>query len=210
MGSKHTGRRARVAAAGLATAVALVLSAAPAGAVVDNADIVVDAQQRTITAIQADTMIRGLAPLDRNPLTRMWEHDGRAEFTVTGDKADEFKGTIKIGYLVGFPATFGGKIRVSYSTPSFGWNLGWGTPGLGFNGSLVPTVTGEIEVGFGPGVQQVELASGAITGASGHISLVNFVGTVTGVIGPATIQPYVTVIADSGDTVTTLGRPWDI
>ncbi|WP_405179234.1 MspA family porin [Nocardia sp. NBC_01377] len=210
MSRSYPRSRARLAAAGLAVALAATLGGGVAAAAVDNTDIVVDAKSRTITAIQADTFVRGLAPLDRNPLTRQWQHNGKAEFTVTGDKADEFTGTIKIGYLVGYPATLTGKIKLSYSTPSFGFNVDSGVSSLGFNGSLIPTLSGELEVGFGPGVKQVEVASGKIGGAQGYISIVNFFGTVTGVVGPATIQPYVTVVSDSGDTVTTFGRVWDI
>ncbi|WP_446223091.1 MspA family porin [Nocardia sp. IBHARD005] len=203
-------RRGRLTVVGLAAAVAVTFSAGTAGAAVDSTSVVVDAEQRTISAIMSDTFVRGLAPLDRNPLTRQWTHDGTAEFTVTGDKAEEFTGTVKIGYLIGYPATFGGKIKVSYSTPSFGFDIDSGVSSLGLSGSLIPTLTAEMEVGFGPGVKQVEAASGKISGATGKISVVNFLGTVTGVVGPATIQPYVTVVSDSGDSVTTFGRTWDV
>ncbi|MEV0294816.1 MspA family porin [Nocardia sp. NPDC050710] len=203
-------RRGRLAVVGIAAAVAVSFGAGTASAAVDSTSVVVDAKQRTISAILSDTVVRGLAPLDRNPLTRQWTHDGVAEFTVIGDKAEEFTGTIKIGYLVGYPATFGGKIKVSYSTPSFGFNVDSGVSSLGFNGSLIPSLTAEMEVGFGPGVKQVEAASGKISGATGKISIVNVLGTVTGVVGPASIQPYVTVVSDSGDTVTTFGRVWDV
>lgn len=204
-GSLH--RRALVA---VAATFALLATAGTASATVNSTSIVVDAKQRTITAMLSDNTIRGVAPLDRNPLTRQWLHDGRAEFSVDGDKAEEFTGYIKIGYLVGYPATFGGRIKLSYSTPSFGFNLTDNIPGLGFNGSLIPTVTGELEVGFGPGVKSVEVASGKISGKNGFISIVNAIATVTGVVGPATVQPYVTVVSDSGDTVTTLGPTSDV
>ncbi|MFR9749927.1 MspA family porin [Nocardia sp. 004] len=205
-----TGRHAKLAILGLATTVACTLGGGMAAAAVDSTDIVVDAKQRTISAIQADTVIRGVPPLDRNPLTRQWLYDGTAEFTVTGDKAEEFTGTIKIGYLLGYPATFGGRIRVGYTSPSLDLDIDSSGLGLGLSISLVPTVTSEIEAGFGPGVRQVEVASGKITGTAGHIQIVNFLGTVTGIIGTATVQPYVTVVSDSGDIVTTLGRVWEI
>ncbi|WP_028477831.1 MspA family porin [Nocardia sp. CNY236] len=206
----YTGRRTRLTVMGLATAVALTLGGGAAAAATDSIDSVVDAHERSISAIQADTVVRGVPPLDRNPLTRQWLHEGKAEFAVSGDMAEDFTGTIKIGYLIGYPATVGGKIKVGYTTPSFGFNVNMMQPGLGFNGSLIPSLTGEIEVGFGPGVEQVEIASGPISGSEGYIRIVNFLGTVTGVVGPATVQPYVTVVSDSGDTVTTLGRVWDI
>ncbi|MGW6700217.1 MspA family porin [Nocardia sp. NPDC055049] len=67
-----------------------------------------------------------------------------------------------------------------------------------------------MEVDFGPGVKQVKAASGKISGATGKISIVHNLGTVTGVVGPASIQPYVIVVSDSGDTVTTFGRVQDV
>ncbi|WP_155980765.1 MspA family porin [Nocardia sp. CNY236] len=206
----YTGRRSWLVAMGLATAVALALGGGTAVAATDSTESVVDAHQRSISAIQADTVVRGVPPLDRNPLTRQWLHDGKAEFAVSGDTADEFAGTIKIGYLIGYPATIGGKIKIDYTTPSFGFDVGTTQIGLDFKGNLIPSLTGEIEVGFGPGVVQVEIASGPISGSEGYIRIVNFLGTVTGVVGPTTVQPYVTVVSDSGDSVTTLGRFWDI
>ncbi|MGW5569583.1 hypothetical protein ACWEVD_00145 [Nocardia thailandica] len=50
------------------------------------------------------------------------------------------------------------------------------------------------------------MASGKISTATGRTSIVYYLGTVTAVIGPASIQPFVTVISDSGDSVTSFGR----
>ncbi|MFC8527336.1 MspA family porin [Nocardia sp. NPDC057227] len=204
------GHRAGLLTAGLAAAMALTFGAGTAFAGVDSTDRVIDGKQRTISAIQADTTIRAVPPLDRNPLTRQWFHDVTAQFTVEGDKADEFAGTIKIGYLVGFPATVDGRIKFGYTSPRVGIETDNGIPGPKLDVDLIPTVTGEIETGFGPGVRQIEAVSGRITGSEGSVRLTNSIGTVTGVIGTATVQPYVTVVSDTGDSVTTLGKPYEV
>ena len=38
--------------------------------------------------------------------------------------------------------------------------------------------------------------------------MTNFHGTLTGVVGPANIRPFVTVVSSKGDRVTTFGRTW--
>ena len=57
-------------------------------------------------------------PLDRNRLTREWFHSGRAIYAVAGAGADEFEGTLELGYQIGFPWSLGVGINFSYTTPN--------------------------------------------------------------------------------------------
>jgi hypothetical protein len=57
-------------------------------------------------------------PLDRNRLTREWFHSGNAQYSVVGPGADEFEGTLELGYQVGFPWSLGVGINFSYTTPN--------------------------------------------------------------------------------------------
>ena len=56
--------------------------------------------------------------LDRNRLTREWFHSGRARYIVAGPGADEFEGTLELGYQIGFPWSLGVGINFSYTTPN--------------------------------------------------------------------------------------------
>ncbi|WP_205865683.1 MspA family porin, partial [Mycolicibacterium porcinum] len=84
----------------------------------DNELSLVDGQDRTLTVQQWDTFLNGVFPLDRNRLTREWFHSGRAKYTVAGPGADEFEGTLELGYQIGFPWSLGVGINFSYTTPN--------------------------------------------------------------------------------------------
>ena len=73
---------------------------------------------RTLTIQQWDTFLNGVFPLDRNRLTREWFHSGKAVYSVVGPGADEFEGTLELGYQVGFPWSLGVGINFSYTTPN--------------------------------------------------------------------------------------------
>ncbi len=84
----------------------------------DNELSLVDGQDRTLTVQQWDTFLNGVFPLDRNRLTREWFHSGRAKYIVAGPGADEFEGTLELGYQIGFPWSLGVGINFSYTTPN--------------------------------------------------------------------------------------------
>lgn len=184
----------------------LSMSGATANAAVDSSNSIVDGTGNTLTVTQADTAINFVQPLDGNPLTREWYHNGVASYSVSGPDAAAFGGGITIGYQVGYPATFNGQITFNYSTPSLSIDSD-GTPSVG---NLIPSLGLSMGVGFGPGIQDIKAATGAVTGDNGSIRIGNFHGTVTGVVGETTIRPYVTLVSSKGDSVTTYGPVWKI
>lgn len=101
-------------------------------------------------------------PTGQNPLTREWFHNGRAVYHVSGDGADDFKGTLELGYEVSFPWQLGNAINFSYTTPNL--NLDQTTlpgvfalPGLLVvtSPTLIPGVGINLDLGNGPGIQEV-------------------------------------------------------
>ncbi|MFC9898354.1 MspA family porin [Nocardia sp. NPDC127579] len=201
-------RSARLFAMATVLATGLTLGAGSAAAAVDSTNSIVDHGARTVEAIQADTRIDFVPPLDGNPLTREWFHNGTAAYRVSGPHAEDWRGRITIGYQVGFPATLNGRLRFEYSTPGLGLDLG--DDSVLKIDSLIPRAGIELEVGFGPGIKTVEVASGDVRGTEGFLRLGAFHGTVTGVLGPTNIRPFVAVVSDGGDTVITYGQLWSI
>lgn len=199
---------ARTMAVAAAITVGLAMSGGTGAAGIDSTNSVVDRQNRTVEAIQSDTRIDFVAPLDGNPLTREWFHNGTASYKVSGQHAQDWDGEITIGYQVGYPATLDGKIRFQWWTPSLGIELD-DSPGVNL-GQLIPQAGVELAVGFGPGIQTVEAASGDVSGIEGFIRMSGFHGTVSGVLGQVTIRPWVRVVSDNGDTVITYGPLWTI
>lgn len=63
----------------------------------------------------------------------------------------------------------------------------------------------EMELGFGPGIKDVDCASGSIAGSTGFIRLSGVHASVTGVVGSVNIRPYVAVVSEAGDTVVAYG-----
>ncbi|MBF6327889.1 MspA family porin [Nocardia transvalensis] len=199
----RTRRAVARAATAAAVTIGVTLGTGTAAADVDSVSSIVDQQQRTVEAISEDTRIDFVPPLDGNPLTREWFHHGKASFRVSGPGADDWRGHITIGYMVGYPATLNGKIRFKYDTPGLGLELGSEPKLTVFD--LIPRLGVEVEVGFGPGIQTVDCAGGDVSGREGSIRMSGFHGTVTGVLGPTTIRPYVKVVSAGGDTVVTYG-----
>ena len=108
----------RVLIAMVAAIAALFVSTGTSHAGLDNEMSLVDGQDRTLTIQQWDTFLNGVFPLDRNRLTREWFHSGRAKYNVAGAGADEFEGTLELGYQIGFPWSLGVGINFSYTTPN--------------------------------------------------------------------------------------------
>src|ERR1044071_8297253 len=108
----------RVLIAMIAAIASLFSSTGTSQAGLDNELSLVDGKDRTLTVQQWDTFLNGVFPLDRNRLTREWFHSGKAVYAVTGEGADEFEGTLELGYQIGFPWSLGVGISFNYSTPN--------------------------------------------------------------------------------------------
>lgn len=174
-----------VAVAAGASVVGLVLGTGTASAAVDSSNSVVDADGNLIVVTLSDTFINGVAPLDGSPLTREWFANGKASYEVTGPTADDFEGTLKIGYQIGYPLSLGGGVTVEWASPSADLGIssgnessvtgtfpldgtppsvgpltgtGTSTSGLDIGVQLIPQATGTIALENGPGVTQSESA----------------------------------------------------
>ncbi|KQY02921.1 porin [Mycobacterium sp. Root135] len=201
----------RVLVALVAAFAALLTSTGTSHAGLDNELSLVDGQDRTLTVQQWDTFLNGVFPLDRNRLTREWFHSGRAKFIVAGPGADEFEGTLELGYQIGFPWSLGVGINFSYTTPNI--LLDDATPANPIQvitPNLFPGVSISADLGNGPGIQEVATFSVDVKGASGGVAVSNAHGTVTGAAGGVLLRPFARLIASTGDSVTTYGEPWNM
>ncbi|TFV61088.1 porin [Mycobacterium sp. PS03-16] len=211
----------RVLIALVAAVAAVFTSTGTSHAGLDNELSLVDGQGRTLTIQQWDTFLNGVFPLDRNRLTREWFHSGRAKYIVAGEAADDFEGSLELGYQIGFPWSLGVGINFSYTTPNIAFdgaevaivgedaldflpNEGIVTP------PLFPGVSISADLGNGPGIQEVATFAVDVTGADGEVAVSNAHGTVTGAAGGVLLRPYARLIASSGDSVTTYGAPWNM
>jgi MspA len=208
----------RVLVALIATVAALFASTGTSHAGLDNELSLVDGQDRTLTVQQWDTFLNGVFPLDRNRLTREWFHSGRAKYTVTGPGADEFDGTLELGYQIGFPWSLGVGINFSYTTPNIllddtninPLSAGFNPIGSVITPNLFPGVSISADLGNGPGIQEVATFSVDVKGAAGGVAVSNAHGTVTGAAGGVLLRPFARLIASTGDSVTTYGEPWNM
>ena len=208
----------RVLIALVAAIAALFVSTGTSHAGLDNELSLVDGQDRTLTVQQWDTFLNGVFPLDRNRLTREWFHSGRARYIVAGPGAEEFEGTLELGYQIGFPWSLGVGINFSYTTPNILIDDGNINPlSVGFNplGSVItpnlfPGVSISADLGNGPGIQEVATFSVDVAGPAGGVAVSNAHGTVTGAAGGVLLRPFARLIASTGDSVTTYGEPWNM
>jgi MspA len=204
----------RMLVAFVAACAALFTSTGISHAGLDNELSLVDGKGRTLTIQQWDTFLNGVSPLDRNRLTREWFHSGRAVYSVTGDGADDFEGTLELGYQVGFPWSLGVGINFSYTTPNIAYD------GQDFaDGNLADTIVTpplfpgasiSADLGNGPGIQEVATFSVDVKGAGGAVAVANASGSVTGAAGGVMLRPYARLISSAGDSVTTYGAPWNM
>jgi len=202
--------------------VGLLTGMPTASAGMDNSNTLVDGHDRTLVIEQWDTFLNGVFPLDRNRLTREWFHSGRAKYNVSGPGADDFEGVLELGYQVGFPWSLGVGINFSYTTPNIaldGYSFNGGI--LGSNDAtaliggvtsppLLPGVSISADLGNGPGIQEVATFSVDIKGSHGAVAVSNAHGTVTGAAGGVLLRPFARLIANTGDSVTTYGEPWNM
>ncbi len=208
---KAVGRVLTVAVAAVA---ALFVGSGTSHAGLDNELSLVDGQDRTLTIQQWDTFLNGVFPLDRNRLTREWFHSGSAVYDVAGPNADQFQGTLELGYQIGFPWSLGVGINFSYTTPNIlidDGNLSGLNP---FNQvitpNLFPGVSISADLGNGPGIQEVATFSVDVSGPHGKVAVSNAHGTVTGAAGGVLLRPFARLISKAGDSVTTYGDPWNM
>ncbi|KUI25258.1 porin [Mycobacterium sp. IS-1742] len=207
----------RVLIALVAAIAALFTSTGTSNAGLDNELSLVDGQGRTLTIQQWDTFLNGVFPLDRNRLTREWFHSGRAKYIVAGEGAEEFEGSLELGYQIGFPWSLGVGINFSYTTPNIAFD-GLDTVVAEDNAilegivtpPLFPGVSISADLGNGPGIQEVATFAVDVEGADGAVAVSNAHGTVTGAAGGVLLRPYARLIASSGDSVTTYGEPWNM
>ena len=202
----------RVLVALIAAFAALFVGSGTSHAGLDNELSLVDGQGRTMTIQQWDTFLNGVFPLDRNRLTREWFHSGKAVYAVTGDGADDFEGTLELGYQVGFPWSLGVGINFSYTTPNIAFDSGWdvATPFGIATPPFFPGVSISANLGNGPGIQEVATFSVDVSGPNGAVAVSNAHGTVTGAAGGVLLRPYARLISTTGDSVTTYGEPWNM
>ncbi|MBY6684418.1 MspA family porin [Rhodococcus sp. BP-149] len=220
-----------VAAVAGASVVGLVLGTGTANAGVDASNTVVDADGNAITINLEDTFVNSVFPLDGNPLTREWFGNGRITWSVAGPSADDFEGTVNVGYQVGYPGSIGGSLGIEWKTPTVGAKLG-GTLSDGADADLgdvpitadvqlLPVATAKVEIAPGPGITQSESALAVINeeaditggeqdaaGTDGSIQLANVHGTATGILGNVRVRPYASIVSATGDTAVAYGPVW--
>jgi hypothetical protein len=208
----------RVLIALVAAIAALFTSTGISHAGLDNELSLVDGKGRNLTIQQWDTFLNGVFPLDRNRLTREWFHSGRAKYIVTGEGADEFEGTLELGYQIGFPWSLGVGINFSYTTPNIllddaninPLSTGFNPLGSVITPNLFPGVSISADLGNGPGIQEVATFSVDVSGPDGGVAVSNAHGTVTGAAGGVLLRPFARLISSAGDSVTTYGEPWNM
>ena len=200
----------------VAAVAAMFVGAGTSHAGLDNELNLVDGKDRTLNIQQWDTFLNGVFPLDRNRLTREWFHSGRAKYNVTGPGADDFKGTLELGYQIGFPWSLGVGINFSYTTPNILLDDASISPtsfnplGSVITPNLFPGASISADLGNGPGIQEVATFSVDVQGAHGGVAVSNAHGTVTGAAGGVLLRPFARLIAGEGDSVTTYGEPWNM
>ena len=198
---------------------ALLVSTGTSHAGLDNELSLVDGKGRTLTIQQWDTFLNGVFPLDRNRLTREWFHSGKAVYSVVGDGAKDFAGTLELGYQIGFPWSLGVGINFSYTTPNIALDaqdvVGTSVGAIDLfppisTPPLLPGVSISADLGNGPGIQEVATFSVDVSGDHGAVAVSNAHGTVTGAAGGVLLRPYARLISKDGDSVTTYGEPWNM
>ena len=206
----------RVLVALTAAVVGLMVGSPASQASMDNQMSLVDGGGRTMIIQQWDTFLDGVAPLDRNRLTREWFHSGKASYSVVGPGADDFSGTLELGYQIGFPWALSVGINFSYTTPNILLDdvsispLAFDPLGSVITPNLFPGVSITSDLGNGPGIQEVATFSVEVEGPNGSVAVANAHGTVTGAAGGVMLRPFARLISKAGDSVTTYSEPWNM
>jgi hypothetical protein len=201
----------------VALSTALIPGLATSHAAMDNELSVEDGAGRTLNVQQWDVLINGVYPLDMNPLTREWFHNGRAVYHVSGDGADDFTGALELGYQISFPWQLGNGINFTYTTPNANLDQSvvpgiFGQPGalIVTTPPLIPGLGVSIDLGNGPGVQEVSTFKVDVSGADGAVAIAGAHGSVTGAAGGVVLRPFARLTSSDGDSVTTYGQPLEM
>ncbi|AOD22085.1 porin [Rhodococcus pyridinivorans] len=75
---------------------------------------------------------------------------------------------------------------------------------------ILPQATAGIELTPAPGIEEIVVAEGEFDGDYKEVQIANIHGAATGVIGPVSLRPFVRVITENGDNVTTYGQVWTL
>ena len=207
----------RVLVALVAAIAALFVSTGTSHAGLDNELSLVDGQDRTLTIQQWDTFLNGVFPLDRNRLTREWFHSGRAKYIVAGPGADEFEGTLELGYQIGFPWSLGVGINFSYTTPNIlldDANIN-PSPASTRSARSSPRTCSRVcrsarTWATAPASRKWRPSRSTSPVPHGGVAVSNAHGTVTGAAGGVLLRPFARLISSAGDSVTTYGEPWNM
>ena len=138
------------------------------------------------------------------------------KYIVAGAGADEFEGTLELGYQIGFPWSLGVGINFSYTTPNILLDERRSFPAArpaGFASSRrtcspvcrsAPTsVTARVFRKWRRSRWTWRVRSGKVAVSNAH-------GTVTGAAGGVLLRPFARLISSAGDSVTTYGEPWNM
>lgn len=159
-----------------------------------------------------DTFLNGVTPMDRNRLTREWFHSGRAVYEVTGGGAEEFAGTLELGYSIGFPWSLGVALTFNYTTPNaYVWDVPFWEPLTSLvTPNLFPGSSISADVGNGPGIQEIVTFSVDVSGPGGTVAVANAHGTVTGAAGGVLLRPFARLNWPDRGSVATYGEQWNM
>lgn len=75
---------------------------------------------------------------------------------------------------------------------------------------VLPQATIAVELTPAPGIEEIVVAEGEFDGDFKEVQIANVSGAATGVIGPVSLRPFVRVITENGDNVTTYGQVWTL
>jgi hypothetical protein len=75
---------------------------------------------------------------------------------------------------------------------------------------ILPQATIGVELTPATGIEEIVVAEGEFNGDFKEVQIANVHGAATGVIGPVSLRPFVRVITDNGDNVTTYGQVWTL
>ena len=132
---------------------------------------------------------------------------------MTGPDADQFAGTLELGYQIGFPWSLGVGVNFSYTTPNINLDQTAIAPVPNLvvtSPPLFPGLSISADLGNGPGIQEVATFSVDVSGPDGGVVVSNAHGTVTGAAGGVLLRPFARLISKAGDSVTTYGEPWNM
>ncbi len=166
----------------------------------DNQMSLVDGEGRTMTIQQCDTFLEEVYQIDRNRLTREWVYSGKVKYSVPGPGADKFAGTLVLGFQVGFSWSLGVGVNVSYTTPNI----------LLDDMNIFPGASISSDLGNSPGIQDVDVFWVDVEGSEGTVVVANAHGKMTGAAGSVILRPFARLISQTGDTVSTIGEPFDL